>query len=83
MSKHARTTISIPPDLKARMEAVDEPVNWSALACRAFEQKLAEIIKRKGSSNMNDVINRLGAKNAKLSRAQNLCVLRTGLSSIG
>ncbi len=61
MAKHARTTITIPPDLKARMEAVEEPVNWSAIACRAFEQKLAEIIRRKGPKDMAEVIDRLRA----------------------
>jgi hypothetical protein len=61
MSKHARTTITVPPDLKARMDAVDEPVNWSALACQAFEQRLAEITKRKVITNMTDVVNRLRA----------------------
>jgi hypothetical protein len=70
MSKHARTTITVPPDLKARMDAVDEPVNWSALACQAFEQRLAEIIKRKGSSNMNDVISRLRASKRTYENAQ-------------
>ncbi|MHC4179286.1 MAG: hypothetical protein ACYSWU_17370 [Planctomycetota bacterium] len=37
------TSISVPPDLKRRMDKVKEPVNWSAVACQAFEQKLAEI----------------------------------------
>ena len=30
--KYARFNVSIPPDVKARMEAVDESVNWSAVA---------------------------------------------------
>lgn len=33
MSKHARTTITVPADLKARMDSVEESINWSALAC--------------------------------------------------
>jgi hypothetical protein len=70
MSKHARTTISIPPDLKARMDAVDESVNWSALACQAFERKLAEIIKRKGSGNLSDVISRLRVSKRKFENEQ-------------
>src|SRR6516225_5119268 len=49
MPKHARTTITVPPDLKARMEAVEESVNWSAIACQAFEQRLAEITRRRGA----------------------------------
>lgn len=54
-------TISVPQELKDRMEAVDEPVSWSAVACEAFKQKLAEIIKRKGAKDMSDVISRLRA----------------------
>ncbi len=65
MARHARTTITVPPDLKARMEAVEEPVNWSAIACRAFEQRLAEITKRRGARDMQEVINRLRASKQK------------------
>jgi hypothetical protein len=61
MAKATRTSISVPPDLKARMDAVDEPVNWSAVACRAFEAKLAEIATRKGVREMKDVVQRLRA----------------------
>jgi hypothetical protein len=32
-----RTTVSIPVSLKARMDAHEPPINWSAIACRAFE----------------------------------------------
>jgi hypothetical protein len=56
-----RTTISVPGDLKARMARVKEPVNWSALACRAFEDKLAEIAARKENKAMTDVVERLRA----------------------
>ncbi len=56
-----RTTISVPSDLKERMDRVKEPVNWSALACRAFEDKLAEIAARKESKAMIDVVERLRA----------------------
>jgi hypothetical protein len=60
-SKSARTTISMPRQLKEQMEAVTEPVNWSALACRAFEAKLAEIAAKKEQKSMDDVITRLRA----------------------
>ncbi len=56
-----RTTISVPGELKARMGRVKEPVNWSALACSAFEDKLAEIAARKETKVMNDVVERLRA----------------------
>ena len=60
-AKYARTTISVPPDLKRRMEAVEEAVNWSAVACRAFEAKVGEIASRKERKTMDDVIARLRA----------------------
>jgi hypothetical protein len=66
MSKHARTTITVPPDLKARMEAVEESVNWSAIACQAFEQKLAEIIRRRGVRDMKEVVARLRASKVRV-----------------
>jgi hypothetical protein len=56
-----RTTISVPRDLKRRMEKVKEPVNWSAVACRAFEDKLGEIATKKEKKTMEDVIERLRA----------------------
>jgi hypothetical protein len=37
MSNTVRTTISVPRALKARMDAYEPPINWSAVACRAFE----------------------------------------------
>ncbi len=62
MAIRVRTTISVPPDLKARMDAHSEGVNWSAIACRAFETKLAEIITtNEQDANMQDVIERLRA----------------------
>ena len=67
MSKSTRTTISVPLELKARMDKVDEPVNWSAVACRAFEAKLAEIIQRRGTKNMSDVVTRLRTSKNRLS----------------
>src|SRR6266446_8123193 len=56
-----RTTISVPAQLKVRMEQVRESVNWSAIACQAFENKLAEIAARKENKSMNDVVERLKA----------------------
>src|SRR5262249_7379637 len=54
-----RTTITVPPDLKDRMDKVQEDLNWSAIACKAFEEKLAEIASRKVSKTMSDVVQRL------------------------
>lgn len=58
VSGSTRTTISVPADLKRRMDKLKEPVNWSALACAAFEQKLAEVASRKEKKDMDDVIQR-------------------------
>lgn len=43
------------------MSAVTEKVNWSAVASRAFEDKLAEVVSRKDRKNMSDVVERLRA----------------------
>jgi hypothetical protein len=56
-----RTTISIPIDLKRRMDAAGRGVNWSAVAARAFEVELAEIASKKKEKTMNDVVQRLRA----------------------
>jgi hypothetical protein len=60
-SAYFRTTITVPLNLKKRMDAVKEDVNWSALACRAFEAKLGEIASRKAGKDMKDVVERLRA----------------------
>jgi hypothetical protein len=57
-----RTTISIPAELKARMDAVRESVNWSAVAARAFESRLLEIeLRSKHTMSREDVLRRLKA----------------------
>src|SRR5260370_8114024 len=65
MAKSYRTTITIPSDLKARMDAIGEEVNWSAVASRAFEARLAEIISKRGAKKMEDVVTRLRASKNK------------------
>ncbi len=39
----ARTTITVPMELKKRMKRARALANWSAVACEAFEQKLEEL----------------------------------------
>jgi hypothetical protein len=56
-----RTNVSLPRELKARMDAVRSPVNWSAVAVQAFEAKLLELQSSKEVKGMNDVIDRLKA----------------------
>src|SRR5262245_38612223 len=60
-----RMTVSIPADLRERIEAVREPVNWSAVAAGAFEAKLGELAARKGKKTMKDVVQRLRASARK------------------
>lgn len=60
-SGFTRTTISLPADLKKRMDKIADDVNWSAIAARAFESVLAEHAARKERKNMSDVIQRLRA----------------------
>jgi len=60
-----RTTISVPATLKVRMDQLAERVNWSALACEAFEQKLAALITAKGAKTMEEVVLRLQASKQK------------------
>lgn len=46
-SSTPRMTISVPGNLRERMQAVTEDVNWSAIASRAFEAAIAQIEARK------------------------------------
>jgi hypothetical protein len=55
----ARINISVPDELKARMDAEDE--NWSEVARTVFERRLLEIATRKETMTMNDVVQRLRA----------------------
>ena len=50
MAKNHRQvqSVSVTPELKARMDKVKQKVNWSAIACRAFEAKLSELANRHG-----------------------------------
>jgi hypothetical protein len=52
--KAFRTTITVPAELKRRMDAADEDINWSALACEAFQAKLGEIAARKVAMTMDN-----------------------------
>jgi len=70
MANTVRTTISVPNELKARMDACEEAINWSSVACQAFEAKLAEITKRRGARNMKEVAMRLRASKRKSESGQ-------------
>lgn len=65
-----RTTISIPGALKARMSAVQVPVNWSHVAAMAFEVRLGELAHQVGVSDMSSVVERLRASKVKSENAE-------------
>src|SRR5262245_28484509 len=48
--KFVRTTITVPAELKASMDGVEEPVNWSQLAAGAFAARLEELAALSGSA---------------------------------
>lgn len=60
-SAFVRTTISLPAELRKRMKACGDGVNWSAIAAEAFAAEVARINTRKDDSKMDDVIERLRA----------------------
>jgi hypothetical protein len=51
-----RMTISVRLDLKARMDAVADPPNWSAVASAAFEAKLQELDIMKSASSLDELV---------------------------
>jgi len=56
-----RTTITLAPDLKAQMDAYDQPVNWSNVAAVAFKDHIAKGASDKEKLTMSEVIARLKA----------------------
>ena len=58
---YGRTTITVPWDLKARMKKARAQVNWSAVACDAFEQKLEELGPIEDITRLEDVVHRMKA----------------------
>ena len=65
-----RTNISIPRSVKEAMEAVQEPVNWSAIAVRAFQDELAELSAKKERKSMLDVVQRLRVSRRRADEAR-------------
>ena len=60
-SPSVRMNISIPADLKQRMEALTKNtvVNWSQLACDAYEANLAEQLGKEDEITLDDLISRV------------------------
>ena len=56
-----RMNISLSEDLKARMDDVEQPVNWSKVAQRAFEAELVRIQSIQEASTIDATVERLRA----------------------
>ena len=56
---YARTTITVPMKLKRRMKALGNEVNWSSIACAAFEARLNELTSETEVDSLDAVIDRL------------------------
>jgi hypothetical protein len=54
-----RTTISLPAELRRRMRACGENVNWSAVAARAFKVEVARQNSQKRNVDIESVVARL------------------------
>jgi len=57
----ARMNISLPDELKDRMDALREPVNWSGVAAKAYERKLEELDPTPKEFTMAEAVERLRA----------------------
>ena len=58
---YGRTTITVPFELKKRMKKVRGQVNWSAVACEAFENKLEELGPVEEITSVEEAIKRMKA----------------------
>lgn len=56
---YGRTTITVPFELKERMKKARAHVNWSAVACEAFEQKLEELGPIEEITSVKDALKRM------------------------
>lgn len=63
--EYGRTTITVPCELKKRMKSVGDYVNWSAVACKAFDAKLQELVQQETIESLDQVVERLRKLNAE------------------
>jgi hypothetical protein len=61
----ARVNVTVPRDIRDRMKAAGDAVNWSAVAAEAFRRALLDLESRKGVRTMDEVVERLRASRAK------------------
>jgi len=63
-----RTSVSVTPDLRRRMtEAAESGVNWSQIACAAFELRLAELDSARRNLDFEGIVQRLRASKLRAS----------------
>ena len=67
--EYARTTITVPWELKKRMKKAGQKLNWSAIACEAFEGKLEEMGPIEDITSVEGALERI--KNIAAERDQN------------
>lgn len=67
--EYARTTITVPWELKKRMKKAGQSLNWSAIACEAFEGKLDEMGPIEDITSVEEAIKRI--KNIEAEKDQN------------
>ncbi|MFK7766662.1 MAG: hypothetical protein AB8B55_05530 [Mariniblastus sp.] len=60
---YGRTTITVPFELKKRMKKLRGQVNWSAVACEAFELKLEELGPVEEIETIEDALKRMKTLN--------------------
>jgi hypothetical protein len=61
-----RVTLYVPDELKGRMDAVGEAINWSAVAQAAFSEAVAVHNLRKDPTNMDELVARLRASKERI-----------------
>ena len=64
----ARMNISLPDELKIRMDAVAEPVNWSGVAAHAYERHLDDLKTAHQEKSMAEVVERLRASRGAMAQ---------------
>ncbi len=68
--EYGRTTITVPCDLKQRMKSVGDYVNWSSVACKAFDAKLQDLVQQEEVENLDQVVERLRKLNAERTESE-------------
>jgi hypothetical protein len=64
----AKMTISIPDELRKRMDRVRQDINWSAVAAESFEGKLREVNQLMRQEKIMAVVRQLRQKSATVTR---------------